>query len=96
MKHEQKIELTIWGDGPSDYIWLGKRSRERREKQKELILEVLQNVAPQKLTKGQLQRLAGIRRERFIKVLKRLIEQGVVFRYGLGTKSNPFTYSIPT
>lgn len=92
---KDKIELTIWGDGPSDYIFLGKRSRERREKQRELVLEVLQNISPHRPTRDQLQRLAGIRRGVFIKVLKRMMDKGEVFRFGRGVRTEPFTYGLP-
>ena len=91
---KEKIELNIWGEGNGDFIFLGKRARERRNKQRELIIEVLQNVAPDRPTRDELQKLAGIRREPFIKVLKRLMDKGEVFRYGTGVRGDPFTFGF--
>ena len=93
---KEVIELSLWKDlDTPDVIFVGKRSRERRDKQAILILEVLRNVDPRRPTRDHLQKLAGIRRSLFIKVLKRLIEKGDVFRYGRGVKDDPFTYGIP-
>jgi len=90
----KEIDLNIWGDYRDDVIFVGKRSRERREKQTVLVLEVLRNVDPRRPTRDQLQKLSGIRRTLFIAVLNRLLEKGEVMRFGRGVKDDPFVYGL--
>lgn len=85
---------NIWEDEEWAPIFLLRRGAERRNRQRELIVEALKNVHPQKPTARNLQKLARIRRKGFLPLLKRLVEKGDIARYGSGTRGDPFVYGI--
>lgn len=100
LDYMSKIQVNVraftWDDEPlSPLVFLMKRSADRRNRIREIIVEVLKNVTPAKPTRDELQKLCKVRRTRFIPMLKSLLERGSVERTGSGTKTDPFRYRLP-
>lgn len=95
MNNEIRLKIGFhWEDTPpSPLTFLMKKSADRRNKIKEIIVEVLKNVSPAQPTRDQLQLLCKVRRSRFISMLNELVERGEIEKHGRGSKRHPFRYS---
>ena len=94
MKKRKEIRISFWDINDNSPLFIFRRGAERRNKRKELIIEVLKLVHPQKPTKDNLQRLSKIRRCDFLKALYALMDKEVIFKSGAGTKSDPYVYEL--
>lgn len=94
---EIKLKLSSFWDldsTPVHPVILLKKGAERRNRLRELIVEVMRNVAPSKPTARQLQKLCRVRRNRFLPLLKSFVEKGVLIPCGSGTKGDPYKYVL--
>ena len=69
-------------------------NEQRQKNQRQIVIETLRSMCDMKPTRDQLQKLAHIRRKRFIVVLKDLLSNGEVERTGTGTKKDPYLYRL--
>jgi hypothetical protein len=71
-----------------------RRGKERRMALPLIIIETLRTLGEEKPTRDELQKLSKIRRQRFITILRDLIETKSVYRVGNGTKFRPYLYCL--
>jgi hypothetical protein len=86
---------TIWDEVEIAPVLRLKDRSARRQRLWEIIVESLRAVAPQRPTGRNLQKLAKIRRKKFLPLLGALLERGMVVRHGSGSKGDPYRYGLP-
>ncbi len=92
---DESIKLPgLWDDVVLSPVLLLKKGAERRRLLRNIIVEALRAVAPQRPTARNLQKLCRIRRKTFLPLLKEMLERGIVVRHGSGTKCDPYKYQL--
>jgi predicted HTH transcriptional regulator len=74
-------------------IFMLKRS-ERKPRLREIVIEAMRELNSNPLTKPELQKLVRIRKKTFTRMLRSLVESGVIERIGGGVKADPWKYQL--
>ena len=92
-----KFELPPFSWNKNNYareILTMKRGNRRRASLGQIVIETLRATRGMP-SKDELQKLSRIRRDRFLPVLKYLVDARFVSRAGTGRKGDPFLYRLP-
>ncbi len=74
-------------------IFLLKRS-ERKPRLRDIVVEAMRELNTNPLTKPDLQKLVRIRKKTFTRLLRSMIESGIIERIGGGVKADPWKYRL--
>lgn len=94
---ETKIKIpTIWDESynPNYTFLLNLGRKAKKQKMREIAIEALKAVQPQRPTARELQKLTHIRRKEFLKLLRAMKDEGVLACSGTGTKADPYRYIL--
>ncbi len=76
----------------SDIFFLGRN--ERKPRLREIVIEAMRELNTNPLTKSELQKLVRIRKMTFTRLLRAMVESGIIVRAGGGVKADPWKYVL--
>jgi DNA-binding HxlR family transcriptional regulator len=76
----------------SDIFFLGRN--ERKPLLRDIVIEAMRELNTNPLTKPELQKLVRIRKKTFTRLLRSMIESGIIERIGGGVKADPWKYQL--
>lgn len=74
-------------------IFLLKRN-ERNPRLREIVIEAMRELNTNPLTKLELQKLVRIRKKTFTRLLRSMVDSGIIVKIGGGVKADPWKYVL--